>query len=95
VNETAELAELAESGSDLADAESGRDTCVRVELNSRKATAGPWTRSLAQTRSQFVTFLNLHGFLTSKSFVFSVGFGEKSKKLQALRMTKLRLGSHR
>jgi hypothetical protein len=35
-----------------------------------------------------VTFLNLHDFLTNKSFVFSIGFGEKSKKSQALRMTK-------
>jgi len=32
-----------------------------------------------------VTFLNLHDFLTNKSFVFSIGFGEKSKKSQVLR----------
>ena len=57
----------------------------RALIQGRKATADPSTRC---ARSEFVTFLNLHDFLTNKSFVFSIGFGEKSKKSQALRMTK-------
>src|ERR1039458_2237633 len=41
----------------------------------------------AKLRSELVTFLIFHDFLPHKSFVFSSGCCEKTKKSQALRMT--------